>query len=51
MPVEANMSPDTPPDMKLYDKEMIGQLATFMFAGSETTTQVFSHWLTNTDEW
>ncbi|KAK4686357.1 hypothetical protein P7C73_g3767, partial [Tremellales sp. Uapishka_1] len=33
----ANMSKDLPPDQKLYPEEITGQLATFLFAGSETT--------------
>ena len=35
--VRANMSESTPPDQKMREDEIIGQLCTFMFAGSDTT--------------
>lgn len=35
--VRANMSNDVAPDWKVYDSEISGQLATFVFAGSDTT--------------
>ena len=38
MAVRANMSPDVTPEWKLYDSEISGQLATFVFAGSDTTS-------------
>jgi cytochrome P450 len=36
--VKANMAHDLPPTERLSDQEMIDQLATFMLAGSETTS-------------
>jgi len=38
MAVRANMSPDVTPEWQLYDSEISGQLATFVFAGSDTTS-------------
>jgi cytochrome P450 len=35
--VEHNQSKEDKPELILQDEEMTGQLATFMFAGSETS--------------
>lgn len=36
------MSQDVTPEWRLYDSELSGQLATFIFAGSDTTAWVVS---------
>ncbi|RSH93858.1 hypothetical protein EHS25_006507 [Saitozyma podzolica] len=40
--LRVNMSEETLPGQKMWDDEITGQLATFMFAGSETTSGTIS---------
>lgn len=35
--VRSTMASTDPNDQKMHDKEITGQLATFMFAGTDTT--------------
>ena len=37
IPVRANMAENVAPDQKMREDEIVGQLCTFMFAGSDTT--------------
>jgi hypothetical protein len=38
--VRANMAPDVSPEWLMREEEITGQLTTFMFAGSDTSTYV-----------